>query len=155
MEPLILEPGALLLKKLAESEEDVNNLFKKVENDSNFEDYTIQVGVPLVVGPALPAARSCSSFRLSHPLSQSNPSFSAQALLELRDQVAEKFLLQKQEIKELDETLHALEFSRADKVSWPPDGLWVALTCVIYGASPVFSPLGEESRSLWCLFISS
>ncbi|CAM9821291.1 unnamed protein product [Rangifer tarandus platyrhynchus] len=80
MEPLILEPGALLLKKLAESEEDVNNLFKKVENDSNLEDYTIQ------------------------------------ALLELRDQVAQKFLLQKREITKLDETLHSLEFSRVDKL---------------------------------------
>ncbi|XP_065734855.1 LOW QUALITY PROTEIN: coiled-coil domain-containing protein 180 [Phocoena phocoena] len=80
MEPLIMEPGALLLKKLAESDEDINNLFEKVENDSNLEDYTIQT------------------------------------LLELRDQVAEKFLLQKQEIKELDKTLHSLEFSRADKL---------------------------------------
>ncbi|XP_054943061.1 coiled-coil domain-containing protein 180 isoform X1 [Physeter macrocephalus] len=80
MEPLILEPGALLLKKLAESDEDINNLFEKVENDSHLEDYTIQT------------------------------------LLELRDQVAEKFLLQKQEIKELDKTLHSLEFSRADKL---------------------------------------
>uniref|UniRef100_A0A8C3X0U9 Coiled-coil domain containing 180 n=1 Tax=Catagonus wagneri TaxID=51154 RepID=A0A8C3X0U9_9CETA len=80
MEPLILEPGALLLKKLAEYDEDINGLFKKVENDSNLEDYTIQT------------------------------------LLELRDQVAEKFLLQKQEIKELDKTLHSLEFSRADKL---------------------------------------
>ncbi|XP_029058159.1 coiled-coil domain-containing protein 180 isoform X5 [Monodon monoceros] len=80
MEPLIVEPGALLLKKLAESDEDINNLFEKVENDSNLEDYTIQT------------------------------------LLELWDQVAEKFLFQKQEIKELDKTLHSLEFSRADKL---------------------------------------
>ncbi|XP_033287048.1 coiled-coil domain-containing protein 180 isoform X6 [Orcinus orca] len=80
MEPLIVEPGARLLKKLAESDKDINNLFEKVENDSNLEDYTIQT------------------------------------LLELRDQVAEKFLLQKQEIKELDKTLHSLEFSRADKL---------------------------------------
>ncbi|XP_060009367.1 coiled-coil domain-containing protein 180 isoform X2 [Lagenorhynchus albirostris] len=80
MEPLIVEPGARLLKKLAESDEDINNLFEKVENDSKLEDYTIQT------------------------------------LLELRDQVAEKFLLQKQEIKELDKTLHSLEFSRADKL---------------------------------------
>ena len=56
MEPLILEPGALHLKKLAESDEDVNNLFKKVENDSNLEDYTIQVGVSLMVGPAPPVS---------------------------------------------------------------------------------------------------
>ncbi|XP_032333918.1 coiled-coil domain-containing protein 180 [Camelus ferus] len=80
MEPLILEPGVLFLKKLANSDEDINCLFKKVENDSNLEDYTIQT------------------------------------LLELRNQVAEKFRLQKQEIKELDETLHSLEFSRADKL---------------------------------------
>ena len=91
---------------------------------------------------------------MSYPFSQSNPNFSAQTLLELRDQVAEKFLLQKQEIKELDETLHSLEFSRVDKVSLPPDGLWLTLTCPIYGVSPVFSPLGEESRSLRCLVIS-
>lgn len=69
--------------------------------------------------------------------------------------MAKKFLLQKQQIKELDETLHSLEFSRVDKVSLPPDGLWATLTCAIYGAPPVFSPLGEESRSLWCLVISS
>lgn len=69
--------------------------------------------------------------------------------------MAEKFLLQKQEIKELDETLHSLEFSRVDKVSLPPDGLWVTVACAIYGASPVFSPLGEESHSPWCLVISS
>lgn len=56
MEPLILEPGALLLKKLAESDEDVNNLFKKVENDSNLEDHSIQVGVSLMVGPAPPVS---------------------------------------------------------------------------------------------------
>uniref|UniRef100_A0A8D1M9A2 Coiled-coil domain containing 180 n=1 Tax=Sus scrofa TaxID=9823 RepID=A0A8D1M9A2_PIG len=80
MEPLILEPGALLLKKLAEYDKDINSLFEKVENNSNLEDYTIQT------------------------------------LLELWDQVAKKFLLQKQEIKDLDKTLHSLEFSRADKL---------------------------------------
>ncbi|XP_073083402.1 coiled-coil domain-containing protein 180 isoform X2 [Manis javanica] len=79
MEPLILEPGTLFIKKLAESDQDINSLFQKVEND-NLEDYTIQT------------------------------------LLELWDQVAEKFLLQKQEIKELDEKLHLLEFSRTDKL---------------------------------------
>lgn len=46
--------------------------------------------------------------------------------------MAEKFLLQKQGIKELDETLYSLEFSRADKVSWPTDGLLMVLTCGIY-----------------------
>ncbi|XP_070107225.1 coiled-coil domain-containing protein 180 isoform X2 [Equus caballus] len=80
MEPLILEPGALLLKQLAESDKDINSLFRKVENDDNLEDYTIQT------------------------------------LLELWDQVAEKFLLQKQGIKKLDETLLSLEFSRAGKL---------------------------------------
>ncbi|XP_046505442.1 coiled-coil domain-containing protein 180-like, partial [Equus quagga] len=80
MEPLILEPGALLLKQLAESDKDINSLFRKVENDDNLEDYTIQT------------------------------------LLELWDQVAEKFLLQKQGIKKLDETLLSLEFSRVDKL---------------------------------------
>ncbi|XP_070375767.1 LOW QUALITY PROTEIN: coiled-coil domain-containing protein 180 [Equus asinus] len=80
MEPLILEPGALLLKQLAESDKDINSLFRKVENDDNLEDYTIQT------------------------------------LLELWDQVAKKFLLQKQGIKKLDETLLSLEFSRADKL---------------------------------------
>ncbi|XP_039712072.1 coiled-coil domain-containing protein 180 [Pteropus medius] len=80
MEPLILEPGVLLLKKLAEFDENIDNLFKEVENDDNLEDYTIQT------------------------------------LLELWDKVAEKFLLQKQGIKELDETLHSLEFSRTDKL---------------------------------------
>ncbi|KAM5258480.1 coiled-coil domain-containing protein 180 isoform 2-T4 [Hipposideros larvatus] len=80
MEPLILETGTLLLKQLAEFEENINHLFKKVENDSNLEDYTFQT------------------------------------LLELWDQVAEKFLLQKQRIKELDDTLYSLEFSRTDKL---------------------------------------
>lgn len=46
MEPLILEPGALLLKKLAASDEEIDQLFKKVESDINLEDYTIQVGLP-------------------------------------------------------------------------------------------------------------
>lgn len=50
MEPLILEPGVLLLKKLAEFDENIDNLFKEVENDDNLEDYTIQVGVPLWAG---------------------------------------------------------------------------------------------------------
>ncbi|XP_054440931.1 LOW QUALITY PROTEIN: coiled-coil domain-containing protein 180 [Pteronotus mesoamericanus] len=80
MEPLILEPGALLFKKLAELEEDINCLFKKVENDNNFEDYNIET------------------------------------LLELWDQVAKKSQLQKQGVKELDETLYSVEFSRADKL---------------------------------------
>ncbi|XP_021100263.1 coiled-coil domain-containing protein 180 isoform X2 [Heterocephalus glaber] len=80
MEPLILETGGHFLKKLSESDEDINSLFKKVENDTSLEDYTIQT------------------------------------LLELWDKVAEMFLVQKQEIKELDETLLSIEFSRADKL---------------------------------------
>nr|XP_035108542.2 coiled-coil domain-containing protein 180 isoform X13 [Callithrix jacchus] len=80
MEPLIVDTGGLFLKKLTESDEDINHLLLKVENDTNLEDYTIQ------------------------------------ALLELWDKVARMFLLQKQEIKELDEALHSLEFSRAKKL---------------------------------------
>ncbi|KFO19096.1 hypothetical protein H920_19559 [Fukomys damarensis] len=80
MEPLILETGGLFLKKLSESDEDINSLFKKVENDTSLEDYTIQT------------------------------------LLELWDKVAERVLVQKQDIKELDETLLSIEFSRADKL---------------------------------------
>ncbi|XP_048078953.1 coiled-coil domain-containing protein 180 isoform X1 [Ursus arctos] len=80
MEPFILEPGALFLKKLAESDEDIDRLFQKVESDTHLEDYTIQT------------------------------------LLELWDQVAEKFQFQKQGIKELDEALYEAEFSRADKL---------------------------------------
>nr|XP_054514296.1 coiled-coil domain-containing protein 180 isoform X6 [Pan troglodytes] len=38
------------------------------------------------------------------------------ALLELWDKVAGRLLLRKQEIKELDEALHSVEFSRADKL---------------------------------------
>nr|XP_012331190.2 coiled-coil domain-containing protein 180 isoform X1 [Aotus nancymaae]XP_021521167.1 coiled-coil domain-containing protein 180 isoform X1 [Aotus nancymaae] len=80
MEPLIVDTGGLFLTKLTESDEDINHLFLKVENDTNLEDCTIQ------------------------------------ALLELWDKVARMFLLQKQEIKELDEALHSLEFSRANKL---------------------------------------
>nr|XP_054376303.1 coiled-coil domain-containing protein 180 isoform X15 [Pongo abelii] len=80
MEPLIMDTGGLFLKKLTESDEEMNRLFLKVENDTNLEDYTIQ------------------------------------ALLELWDNVAGRLLLRKQEIKELDEALHSLEFSRADKL---------------------------------------
>ncbi|XP_045696693.1 coiled-coil domain-containing protein 180 isoform X2 [Phyllostomus hastatus] len=79
MEPLVLEPGALLLKKLTGFKEDIDCLFQKMEND-NLEDYNIKT------------------------------------LLDLWDQVAEKFLLQKQGIKELDETLYSVEFSRVDRL---------------------------------------
>ncbi|XP_030776144.1 LOW QUALITY PROTEIN: coiled-coil domain-containing protein 180 [Rhinopithecus roxellana] len=80
MEALIVDTAGLFLKKLTESDEEMNRLFLKVENDTNLEDYTIQ------------------------------------ALLELWDKVATRFLLQKQEIKELDEALHSLEFSRVNKL---------------------------------------
>uniref|UniRef100_F6UYN7 Coiled-coil domain containing 180 n=1 Tax=Macaca mulatta TaxID=9544 RepID=F6UYN7_MACMU len=80
MEALIVDTAGLFLKKLTESDEEMNRLFLKVENDTNLEDYTIQ------------------------------------ALLELWDKVARRFLLQKQEIKELDEALHSLEFSRVNKL---------------------------------------
>ncbi|XP_045878631.1 coiled-coil domain-containing protein 180 isoform X3 [Meles meles] len=80
MEPFILEPGMLLMKQLAESAEDINQLFKKVESNTDLEDHTIET------------------------------------LLELWDQVAEKFQFQKQGIKELDEALYKAEFSRADKL---------------------------------------
>ncbi|XP_053512070.1 coiled-coil domain-containing protein 180 isoform X2 [Artibeus jamaicensis] len=79
METFVLESGALLLKKLTEFKEDINCLFKKMEN-GNLEDYSIQT------------------------------------LLDLWDQVAEKFLLQKQGIKELDERLYSVEFSRVDRL---------------------------------------
>ncbi|KAM5298475.1 coiled-coil domain-containing protein 180 [Ctenodactylus gundi] len=42
MEPLILEAGELFLKKLSKSDEDIDHLFHKVENDTLLEDYTIQ-----------------------------------------------------------------------------------------------------------------
>uniref|UniRef100_A0A2K5JC45 DUF4455 domain-containing protein n=1 Tax=Colobus angolensis palliatus TaxID=336983 RepID=A0A2K5JC45_COLAP len=80
MEALIVDTAGLFLKKLTESDEEMNHLFLKVENDTNLEDYTIQ------------------------------------ALLELWDKVARRFLLQKQKIKELDEALHSLEFSRVNKL---------------------------------------
>lgn len=74
MEPFILEPGALFLKKLAESDEDIDRLFQKVESDTHLEDYTIQVGVPLWpglphLGPA-PSLPVCLS-------SQADPGFLA------------------------------------------------------------------------------
>uniref|UniRef100_H0X0S9 DUF4455 domain-containing protein n=1 Tax=Otolemur garnettii TaxID=30611 RepID=H0X0S9_OTOGA len=42
MEPLILETGRLFLEKLSNSNEDITNLFRKVEDDTSFEDYTMQ-----------------------------------------------------------------------------------------------------------------
>ncbi|XP_054981136.1 coiled-coil domain-containing protein 180 [Sorex araneus] len=80
LEPLILEPGARFLKKLTKSDAAIDSLFKKMENDKDLRDYSIQ------------------------------------PLLELWDHVAQKFALQKQDIKALDETLHLLEFSRTDKL---------------------------------------
>jgi hypothetical protein len=46
MEPLILETGGVLSKKLSESGENIDCLFKNVENNINLEDFSIQVGVP-------------------------------------------------------------------------------------------------------------
>lgn len=46
MEPLILEKGELLLKKMSQTDEGVDELFKKVENEPDLESYTIEVGVP-------------------------------------------------------------------------------------------------------------
>ncbi|XP_057647171.1 coiled-coil domain-containing protein 180 [Chionomys nivalis] len=80
MEPLILEKGELLLKKMSQSDEDVDQLFKKVESEPDLENYTIET------------------------------------LLELWEKAAERFTQQKQEIKELDQELLALEVSRADKL---------------------------------------
>ncbi|XP_047380081.1 coiled-coil domain-containing protein 180 isoform X1 [Sciurus carolinensis] len=42
MEPPILETGRLFLNKLSKSEEDIDHLFKTVENDNSLEDYTMQ-----------------------------------------------------------------------------------------------------------------
>jgi hypothetical protein len=52
--------------------------------------------------------------------------------------VAETFLLQKEDIKELDETLLSLEVLRADKVSWLWMGSSVAFTCRVCGTSFCF-----------------
>jgi hypothetical protein len=51
-----------------------------------------------------------------------------QTLLELWEKVAERFMQQKQEIKELDEELLALEVSRADKARWLQMSSLVALS---------------------------
>ncbi|XP_058380796.1 coiled-coil domain-containing protein 180-like [Diceros bicornis minor] len=112
MEPLVLEPGELLLKELAESDEDIDSLFRKAENDNNLEDCTIQVGDPS--WPGLPLPGPAPSLPAICPPSLTR--ILAQTLLQLWDQVAERFLLQKQEIQKLDETLLLLESSRADKL---------------------------------------
>ncbi|XP_040594831.1 coiled-coil domain-containing protein 180 isoform X2 [Mesocricetus auratus] len=80
MEPLILEKGELLLLKMAQTDEGVDQLFKKVEKEPDLEVHTIET------------------------------------LLELWEKVAERFTQQKQEIKELDQELLALEASRANKL---------------------------------------
>ncbi|XP_035294581.1 coiled-coil domain-containing protein 180 [Cricetulus griseus] len=80
MEPLILEKGELLLKKMGQSDDDVDMLFKKVENEPDLESHNIE------------------------------------SLLELWEKVAERFTQQKQEIKDLDQELLALEVSRANKL---------------------------------------
>lgn len=45
------------MKKLSESDEDIDSLFTKVENDSKLKDCTIQVRVSLMARPALPTPR--------------------------------------------------------------------------------------------------
>lgn len=50
MEPLILETGGCFLKKLSESDEGIDRLFTKVENDIDFENYSFQVRVPPCLG---------------------------------------------------------------------------------------------------------
>uniref|UniRef100_A0A8C6QA45 Coiled-coil domain containing 180 n=1 Tax=Nannospalax galili TaxID=1026970 RepID=A0A8C6QA45_NANGA len=80
MEPLILEKSGLLLKKLSKSNEEVDQLFRTVEGETNLERYTIDT------------------------------------LLELWNEVANIFLQQKQEIKDLDQSLLSLEVCRANKL---------------------------------------
>lgn len=58
MEALIVDTAGLFLKKLTESDEEMNRLFLKVENDTNLEDYTIQVGVPSWLGLPHPGPAS-------------------------------------------------------------------------------------------------
>ncbi|EGW07919.1 Uncharacterized protein KIAA1529 [Cricetulus griseus] len=43
MEPLILEKGELLLKKMGQSDDDVDMLFKKVENEPDLESHNIEL----------------------------------------------------------------------------------------------------------------
>lgn len=63
------------MKKLAESAEDINQLFKKVESNTNLEDYTIEVGRGSPVArPAPPGSCSLPPACLS---SQPDPGFLA------------------------------------------------------------------------------
>lgn len=52
MEPLILEKGETLLKKMFQSDEDIEQLFRKVENESDLANYTIEVGNPWWLAPS-------------------------------------------------------------------------------------------------------
>ncbi|XP_049623618.1 coiled-coil domain-containing protein 180 [Suncus etruscus] len=81
MEPLILEQGTQFLQKLTKCDADIDELFKKVEDDKDLRNYSIQ------------------------------------PLLELWDHVAQKFALRRLDIKDLDDALHLLEFSRTDKLN--------------------------------------
>ncbi|XP_075415622.1 coiled-coil domain-containing protein 180 [Tenrec ecaudatus] len=80
MEPLVVDSGSLLLQKLAGCDENIDHLFRKMETESQLQDYTIQT------------------------------------LWELWDKVAEKSLLRQQWVKELEDSLHSLEFSRAERL---------------------------------------
>ncbi|XP_051017528.1 coiled-coil domain-containing protein 180 [Acomys russatus] len=99
MEPLVLEKGEILLKKMSQTDEDVDELFKKVRNESDLESCTIDT------------------------------------LLELWEKVAERFMQQKREIKELDGELLTLEVSRADKASWLQMDSLVAFSRRLCGTS--------------------
>lgn len=65
--------------------------------------------------------------------------------MELWDQVAQRFVLQKQGIKELDEKLNSVEFSRADRVSRPARG-WALGGFHVEEASPVSLPFPQDRR---------
>lgn len=71
MEPLILEKGELLLKKMSQTDEGVDELFKKVEDEPDLESYTIEVGVPrwlwLPVLPTSPGTPGLTHFPCADP----------------------------------------------------------------------------------------
>uniref|UniRef100_A0A8C5L5C7 Coiled-coil domain containing 180 n=1 Tax=Jaculus jaculus TaxID=51337 RepID=A0A8C5L5C7_JACJA len=43
MEPLVLETGQRFLKTLSKSDQDIDHLFQKMEDKSNFKDYTMEI----------------------------------------------------------------------------------------------------------------
>lgn len=57
MERPIIETGESFLSKLSQSDEDIDRLFRKMENDNNLEDRTMQVGVPLWLGLPCPTLK--------------------------------------------------------------------------------------------------